>query len=108
VSFCFLLDSYALGPPYIDLLVNFGEFALGFFRLFLLISPLGLLEHLIYETMESVIVPGLELSLGVKNEDAIQEAFKFTQPGSVFLVAWKLFHHVDGIIRFPIVVLALG
>jgi hypothetical protein len=51
--------------------MSFGEVALGFFMLFLLIDPLVHLEQLICETLESVIVPGLVLSLGVKNADAI-------------------------------------
>jgi hypothetical protein len=51
--------------------VSFREVTLGFFRLFLLIVPFGRLEHLIYETLESVVVPGLVLSLGVENTNAI-------------------------------------
>jgi hypothetical protein len=49
----------------------FGEVALGILRLFLLIGPFGHLEHLIDETLELVTVPGLVLSLGVENADAI-------------------------------------
>jgi hypothetical protein len=52
----------------VDLLMRFGEVTLGFFKLFLLI---GCLEHLICETLESITVPGLVLSLGVGNADAI-------------------------------------
>jgi hypothetical protein len=52
----------------VDLLMHFGEVTLGFFKLFLLI---GRLEHLICETLESITVPGLVLSLGVGNADAI-------------------------------------
>jgi hypothetical protein len=51
--------------------MSFGEVALGFFGLFLLISQFGHLEHLICETLESVIVPSLVLSLGVENADTI-------------------------------------
>jgi hypothetical protein len=51
--------------------MSFGEVTLGFFRLFLLIAPLGRLENLIYKTLESVAVPGLVLSLGVENAYAI-------------------------------------
>jgi hypothetical protein len=39
------------------------EVALGFFRLFLLVDPLGRLEHLIYETLEPVAVLGLVSSV---------------------------------------------
>jgi hypothetical protein len=48
------------------------------------------------------------LSLGVENADVIQEAFKFTQPGAVLLVASRPFHCVDETIRFPLLVMALG
>jgi hypothetical protein len=51
--------------------MSFREAAIGFFGLFLLISPFGHLEHLICKTLESVVVLGLMLSLGVKNIDAI-------------------------------------
>jgi hypothetical protein len=51
--------------------MSFEEVALWFFGLFLLIGTFGCLEHLIYETLESVIVSGLVLYLGVKNADAI-------------------------------------
>jgi hypothetical protein len=51
--------------------MSFREVAHGLFGLFLLIGPFGRLEHLIYETLESVAVSGLVLSLGVKNADAI-------------------------------------
>jgi hypothetical protein len=51
--------------------MSFGEVVLGLFGLFLLIDPFGRLEHLICETLESVTVPGLMLSLGVENADAI-------------------------------------
>jgi hypothetical protein len=88
--------------------MSFGEVALGFFMLFLLIDPLVHLEQLICETLESVIVPGLVLSLGVKNADAIQEAFKFTRSSPVLLVASRAFHRVDGMICFPPLVMALG
>jgi hypothetical protein len=67
--------------------MSFGEITLGIFGLFLLIGPFGRPEHLIYKTLESVIVSCLVLSLGVKNADVIQEAFKFTWLGPVLLVA---------------------
>jgi hypothetical protein len=47
------------------------EVALWIFGLLLLIGLLGCLEHLICETMESVTVPGLVLSLEVENADLI-------------------------------------
>jgi hypothetical protein len=67
--------------------MSLREVALGILGLFLLIGPFGHLENLICETLESIAVPGLVLSLGVKNADAIQEAFKFTRLGPVTLVA---------------------
>jgi hypothetical protein len=88
--------------------VSFGEVALGFFGIFLLISPFGCLEYFICETLELIAVPGFVLSLGLENADAIQEAFKCTRPGPVFLVASWPFHHVDGMIHFPLLVMALG
>jgi hypothetical protein len=57
--------------------------------------------------MESVAIPGLVLSLGVENADAIKEAFKCTQPGPILLVVSWLFHRVDRMIRFPLLVMAL-
>jgi hypothetical protein len=92
----------------VDLLVSLWVVALGFFKLFQLISPFGHLEYFICETLESVTVSGLVLSLGVENADAIQEAFKFTQPGMVLLVVSRPFHRIDGMIRFPLLVMALG
>jgi hypothetical protein len=88
--------------------MSFGEVALWFIALFLLIALFGHLENLIYETLESVIVPSLVLSLGVENTDSIQEAFKFTQPGLVLLVASRLFHRADRMILLTPLVMALG
>jgi hypothetical protein len=51
--------------------VSFGEVALRFFKLFLLIGPFGRLEYFICETLESIAVPGLVFSLGVENADVI-------------------------------------
>jgi hypothetical protein len=48
------------------------------------------------------------LSFGVENADAIHEAFKFTRPRPVLLVASQLFHLVDRMICFPLLVMALG
>jgi hypothetical protein len=92
----------------VDLLVIFGEVALRFFRLFLLSGPFGRLEYFIYETLESVTVLSLMLSLGVEDADVIQEAFKFTRPGPVLLVVSQPFHHIDGMICFPLLVVALA
>jgi hypothetical protein len=85
-----------------------GEVVLWFFKFFLLISPFGRLEHLIYETLESVAVPGLVLSLEVENAYAIQEAFKFTRPRPVLLVESWSFHRIDGTVSFPLLVVAFG
>jgi hypothetical protein len=88
--------------------VSFGEVTLRFFMLFLLINPFGRLEYFICETLESIAVSGLMLFLGVENADVIQEAFKFTRPGPILLIASQPFHHVDGTIHFPLLVVALG
>jgi hypothetical protein len=55
----------------VDLLVGLGEVALGILRLLLLIGRLGRLKNLICKTLESVVVSGLVLSLGVENANAI-------------------------------------
>jgi nitrate reductase gamma subunit len=88
--------------------MSFGEVSLGLFGLFLLINPFGRVEHPIYETLESVIVSGLVLSLRVENTDAIQEALKFTWSEPVLLVASRLLHHIDRMIHFSLLVVALG
>jgi hypothetical protein len=88
--------------------VSFGEVALRFFGLFPLIGPFGHLEYFNCETLESVAVLGLVLSLGVEDANAIQEAFKFTQPRSVLLVASSPFHRVDGTISLPLLIMTLG
>jgi hypothetical protein len=59
------------------------------FGLLLLIGYLGCLENLIHKSLESVTVLGLVLSLGVKNANAIQESFEFTQPGPVLLLGTR-------------------
>jgi hypothetical protein len=69
----------------VDLLVSLRDVALGILGLLRLISRLGRLENLIYKTLELVTIMGLVLSLGVENANAIQEAFKSTQPGLVLL-----------------------
>jgi hypothetical protein len=82
--------------------VSFKEVALRFFRLFLLTTPFSCLENFICEPLESVTVLGLVLSLGVEDEDVIQEAFKFTRPGPVLLVVSRPFHHIDIMIHFSL------
>jgi hypothetical protein len=57
---------------------------------------------------QSITVPDLVLPLGVENTDVIQEALKFTWPRPVLLVASRLFHHIDEMICFPLLVVALG
>jgi hypothetical protein len=52
--------------------VSFGEVALKFFSLFLLISPFRSLEYFFCETLESITVLYLVLFLGVENVDVIQ------------------------------------
>jgi hypothetical protein len=71
----------------VDLLMSFGEVTLRFFGLFLLIGPFGRLEYFIYEILESLVVLGLVLFLGVENADVIQEDSKFPPLGLVLLVA---------------------
>jgi hypothetical protein len=88
--------------------VSFGKVTLRFFMLSLLIGPFGRLEYFICETLESIAVSGLMLFLGVENADVIQEAFKFTRPGPILLIVSQPFHHVDGTIHFPLLVVALG
>jgi hypothetical protein len=88
--------------------MSLGEVVLGILGLFLLIGPFVHLENLICKTLESVVVLGLVLSIGVKDADAIQEAFKFTRPGPVLLMAPWLFHCIDRMPRFPLLVVALG
>jgi predicted benzoate:H+ symporter BenE len=88
--------------------MSLGEIALGILKLFLLIGHFSRLENLICETLELVTVSGLVLSLGVKNVDAIQEAFKFTLPRPILLVASWSFHHIDRTFSFPLLVMALG
>jgi hypothetical protein len=88
--------------------MSLGEIALGILRLFLLIGYFSCLEYLLCETLELVATLSLVLSLGMKNADAIQEAFKFTRPGPVLLVASWTFHRIDRTVRFLLLVMALG
>jgi hypothetical protein len=55
-----------------------------------------------------VLVLGLMLSLVVENADLIQETFKFTQPGSVLLIAMWPLYVVYRVICLPFLVVALG
>jgi hypothetical protein len=88
--------------------MSFREVTLWFYGLLLLIALFGRLEHLICETQESIAVLGLVLSLVVEDANAIQEAFKFTRPGSVLLIAsWPLYV-VHGAMRFTLLVVVLG
>jgi hypothetical protein len=88
--------------------VSFREITLWIIGLLLLIGLFGRLEHLIYETLDSVMVSGLVFSLGVENADPIQEAFKFAQPRPVLLVVTRLLYVVDGAILLPLLVMTLG
>jgi hypothetical protein len=88
--------------------MSLGEVTLGTLWLFLLINPFGHLENLICKMLESVAVPGLVLSLGVENAHAMQEASKFTRPRLVLLMASWPFHHIDKMVSFPLLVVALG
>jgi hypothetical protein len=88
--------------------VSFEEVTLRFFGLFLLIGPFCRLEYFICETLVSVTVPDLVLSLGVEDANAIQEAIEFTQPRSVLLVVSWPFHHIDGKINLPLLAMTLG
>jgi hypothetical protein len=51
--------------------MSFGEVALWFFGLLLLIGLFGRLGHLICETLKSAATPSLGLSLGVEAANAI-------------------------------------
>jgi hypothetical protein len=73
-----------------------------------LIGPFGRLEYFICETLESVTISSLMLSLGVEDEDVIQEAFEFTRPRLVLLVELWPFHHVDGMASVTLRVVTLG
>jgi hypothetical protein len=88
--------------------VSFGEVALWFFGLCLLIGLLGHLKHLIGETLESIVVQGLVLFLGVENAVPIPENIKFTQARPVLHVATWPRHIVYGTIHLPLYVVALG
>jgi hypothetical protein len=88
--------------------MSYWEVALWFIWLLISICLFGCHESLICETLESVAVLGLVLSLGVENTEAIQEAFKFTWPGPVLPVVSQPFHHIDRMIHLPLLIVALG
>jgi hypothetical protein len=92
----------------VDLFMSLGEVTLWFFGLFLLIGLFGRLENLIYETLESVAIPGLVLSLRVEDTNAILDTLKFTQPRSVLLIASRPLHIVNRMILLPRLVVTLG
>jgi hypothetical protein len=73
----------------IDLFISLREVALGILGLFLLIGRLARHENLICKTLESVVVSVIVLSLGVKNANVIQEAFKFARTGLVLLMMMR-------------------
>jgi hypothetical protein len=75
--------------------VSLEEVFLGILGLLLLIGQLGHLENLICKTLESVTVSVLVLSLGVKNANEIQKAFKFTWPRPVLLVMTRPHYYID-------------
>jgi hypothetical protein len=88
--------------------MTLGEVTLGILSLFLLIGAFGHLENHAYKTMELVTVPDLVLSLAVANTNVIYEAFKFTLLGLVLHMESRLFHRIDRMIHFPLLVMALG
>jgi uncharacterized membrane protein len=92
----------------VDLPMSFGEVTHGFFGLFLLISPFGRLEHLIYEILEWVTVPGLMLFPRGGKCKCDTGSLEIHPTWASILVASHLFHRVDGMIRFPILIMSLG
>jgi hypothetical protein len=86
--------------------MSLGEVALEILGLFLLMAPLAVLRT-------SSVKPWSQSQSQVlcfpwvKNADAIQEAIEYTRPEPVLLVAPWLFHHVDRMISFPLLVVAL-
>jgi hypothetical protein len=91
----------------VALFMSLEEVALGILGLLLLIGRLGRLKNLICKTLESVAVLGLVLSLGVKNTNAIQEAFEFARPGPVLLMTTRLFYRIDRTVRLSLLVVSL-
>jgi predicted benzoate:H+ symporter BenE len=87
--------------------MSLGEDTPGILGLLLLISWLGRLQNLICNTLVSVVVSGLVLSLGLKNANAIQEAFEFARPEPVLLMMMRSFYHFDRTVQFSLLVMAL-
>jgi predicted benzoate:H+ symporter BenE len=92
----------------VDLLVGIGEVIIGILGVLLMIGRFGRLENLIYKTLESIVVSGLVLSLGLKNTNAIQKAFEFTRPGPVLLMMMRSFNHINRMVQLSLLVVALG
>jgi hypothetical protein len=84
------------------------EVALGILRLFLLVGRLHHLENLICKTLESVAVSSLVLSLGVKNANAIKEAFEIARPVLVLLMMMRPLYCVDITVLFSLLIVAIG
>jgi hypothetical protein len=58
--------------------------------------------------LESVAVPGLMLSLGLENAVLIQETFKLSKLGPVFLVATQPLYVGYIAVFLPLLVMTLG
>jgi hypothetical protein len=72
--------------------VSFEEVTFWVFRLLFMIGLFGRLEDLIYKALQSVIVPGLLLPLGVEDADSVLETFKYSRSGMILLVAMRSLH----------------
>jgi hypothetical protein len=88
--------------------MRLGEVAHGILGLLLIIGRFGCLDHVICETLESVAVLGLVLSLAVKNANAIQEAFELTRSGPVLLMMTRPFNYANRTIWLSIHVVDFG
>jgi hypothetical protein len=72
--------------------VSLDEVSLWIFGLLFLVGLFRQLEDLICKALQSVVVPGLVLSLGVENIDLVQESFKLSWLGPILLVVtWLLY-----------------
>jgi hypothetical protein len=87
--------------------VSLGEINFWIFRLLLLIGPFGRLEDFNCETLESVIVLGLMLSLGVENADLTQETVKLSRHGPIFFVTTRPLYVGHGEVCLPLLVMTL-
>jgi hypothetical protein len=88
--------------------LSLREVTIRILGILLLIGCLGRLENLIYKTLKSVAVSSLELSLGMKTTNAIQEAFEFTQPGLVLLMMTRPLYRVERTVQLSLLVVAHG